>query len=433
MRLATYHRRSLWHYRRTNLAVVLGAAVATSALTGALIVGDSMRASLRDAALGRLGKVQHALVAQRFFRAALAAEIAGVDETHPGSTSTAPVILLTAGVTHADSRRRSNGINLLGVDRRFWNLDTVDRGTPAETSSDRTVVLNQPLADELGAEIGDDVLIRTAKPSAISTETLLGRRDDTTSTIRLTVASIIPARGLGAFTLGARQAAPKNAFVPLATLQRSLKRPDGVNAILVGGSNADNASSPDLSTRLQDRLAQSTTLADLGLSLRVDETRGYIALESESILIEPPVEEAAIAAARDVEAHSTLIFTHLANKLTRVNPSTNTSTHSGKAVSLSSPLTKGGLQGGLPRPARTSPDPSLVRRGEKKSNDLCRKAASLRRIAASWSYAPTWPLRRIPTRYRQRCLRDQSTEPRVCSYPARTFRRFRFRQGGFGV
>ena len=76
MRLATYHRRSLWHYRRTNLAVVLGAAVATSALTGALIVGDSMRASLRDVALGRLGKVDHALVAQRFFREALAAEIA---------------------------------------------------------------------------------------------------------------------------------------------------------------------------------------------------------------------------------------------------------------------------------------------------------------------------------------------------------------------
>jgi len=35
----------------------------------------------------------------------------------------------------------------------------------------------------------------------------------------------------------------------------------------------------------------------------------------------------------------------------------------------SSPLTKAGLQGGLPPPARTSPDP-LVRRGEKKSNDL---------------------------------------------------------------
>ncbi len=335
MRLATYHRRSLWHYRRTNLAVVLGAAVATSALTGALIVGDSMRASLRDAALGRLGRVDHALVAQRFFRAALAAEIAGADDTPAGSTSTAPVILLTAGVTHADSRSRSDGINLFGVDRRFWNLDTVDRSTPAETASDRTVVLNQPLADELGAEIGDDVLVRTAKPSAISTETLLGRRDDTTSTIRLTVASIIPARGLGAFTLGARQAAPKNAFVPLATLQRSLKRPDSVNAILVAGSDVGAASSPDRSAQLQDRLAQSTTLADLGLSLRIDEALGYISLESESILIEPPVEEAAIAAARDVEARATSIFTHLANTLTRVNLSTNGSHETASSIPYS--------------------------------------------------------------------------------------------------
>ena len=55
---------------------MLGVAVGTAVVTGALLVGDSMRASLRDAALGRLGNVQHALVANRFFRAELAAELA---------------------------------------------------------------------------------------------------------------------------------------------------------------------------------------------------------------------------------------------------------------------------------------------------------------------------------------------------------------------
>ena len=41
-------RRSLVHFWRTNLAVILGVAVATAVIGGALIVGDSVRASLRQ-------------------------------------------------------------------------------------------------------------------------------------------------------------------------------------------------------------------------------------------------------------------------------------------------------------------------------------------------------------------------------------------------
>ena len=47
-------RRSLIHFRWINLAVLLGAGVATAVLTGALLVGDSVRGSLRDLALERL-------------------------------------------------------------------------------------------------------------------------------------------------------------------------------------------------------------------------------------------------------------------------------------------------------------------------------------------------------------------------------------------
>ena len=40
--------RGLKHYWKMNLAVLLAAAVNTAVLTGALIVGDSVRGSLRD-------------------------------------------------------------------------------------------------------------------------------------------------------------------------------------------------------------------------------------------------------------------------------------------------------------------------------------------------------------------------------------------------
>src|SRR5712692_9688548 len=54
-------RRSLRFHARAHLGVVLGSTVGSAALVGALIVGDSVRGSLRDLALQRLGKVRFAL------------------------------------------------------------------------------------------------------------------------------------------------------------------------------------------------------------------------------------------------------------------------------------------------------------------------------------------------------------------------------------
>src|SRR5687767_3298967 len=66
---------SLRHHARAHLAVMLGVAAGTAVLTGALLVGDSVRGSLRDLPLDRLGRVDTVLVADRFFRQDLAAEL----------------------------------------------------------------------------------------------------------------------------------------------------------------------------------------------------------------------------------------------------------------------------------------------------------------------------------------------------------------------
>jgi len=67
---------SLRYHWRTNFAVACGVAVGTAVLTGALLVGDSMRGSLRHLTLDRLGRIDEALVTDRFFRAKLAEELA---------------------------------------------------------------------------------------------------------------------------------------------------------------------------------------------------------------------------------------------------------------------------------------------------------------------------------------------------------------------
>ncbi len=68
-------RASLRFYAATNAMVVLGVAVAVAVLAGALLVGSSVRDSLRELALSRLGATDVVVTSPTFFRSALADEV----------------------------------------------------------------------------------------------------------------------------------------------------------------------------------------------------------------------------------------------------------------------------------------------------------------------------------------------------------------------
>lgn len=293
----------LRYYWRANISVAAGVAVAVMALAGALIVGDSMQYSLRKNATARLGWVDHALVAQRFFDQSLTDRmVASAD--FKDDTQRAGLLLATGGAIHADTRARSESVQVFGIDESFWSRET--RIDWLETE-ERYVVLNRLLADDINASIGDDVLIRIGTASNLPSETLIGRRDDNTTTLRLSVKQIVPDEGMATLSLVPSQAAPRNAFVPIKTLQNAIDQPNRINAILVGNSTISN----DLNAALDT----SITLDDVGLSLRTDDSRGYTAVESNRFLIEPAVESAAHAAARDINITPQHILSYLANSI----------------------------------------------------------------------------------------------------------------------
>ena len=305
MHSRTLYCRSLAYYWRAHFAAGLGVIAGTAALVGALLVGDSMRGSLRETALDRLGRVEYTLVTPRFFHAGLA------DELSAAGLEVLPVIIRRGGCMQAESRAFVGRVNVVGVDRRFWGLDNDrenGRFCGEFPESGRAVVLNEALAVDLRAKPGDEVLLRLGRPDAISTETLLGRRDNTTLTLRLTVTDVIAAEGLGAFSLDLRQAVARNAYVPLETLQRATGQVDRANALLVGIS-------PENGDELDRALHESLTLADLGLRLRVNHELNYVALESEAFLLEPAVEQAARAAVDSEGKQSVAILSYLANSI----------------------------------------------------------------------------------------------------------------------
>ena len=168
--------KSLLHYRRSHLAVAAGAAVCTAVLTGALLVGDSVRASLRSMTLERLGAISHALVSADFFRAALADELAADRASGARPATVAPVILSAATALRPASGARASGVQLVGCDQRFLQLfeggeddgaQALAATLTATASGPPPVVLNAALAAELGAAPGDEVLLNLPRWSQV--------------------------------------------------------------------------------------------------------------------------------------------------------------------------------------------------------------------------------------------------------------------------
>ncbi len=169
-------RRSLTFYWRAHVAVALGVAAAGAVVTGALLVGDSMRASLREVALRRLSDVEYALVAPSFFRQALADDLDTLPTFAKDFGSAVPAIVLKAGLTHSESGALIRNINLWGVDERFWKRSDNPSNHDPTADLGRDLLVNEPLAREIGIAPGQDVLIRIGASAAISPEMLFGRR-----------------------------------------------------------------------------------------------------------------------------------------------------------------------------------------------------------------------------------------------------------------
>src|SRR5687767_13801935 len=162
----TLIKRSLRFHWRSHLGVVLGAAIGSAALIGALIVGDSVRGSLRENALRRLGNIHYAWTGgDRLFRSALAEDIAGrISEASFGlRLETEPVLAVTATGAREDGTARANHIQIYGVTTNFF--DTTKR---SHQLTEDEVWLNETLANQLNVRAGQLVVLRVRKPTALS-------------------------------------------------------------------------------------------------------------------------------------------------------------------------------------------------------------------------------------------------------------------------
>ena len=300
---------SLTYYWRTNAAVVLGVATAVAVLSGALLVGDSVRGSLRGMVLERLGRTDQVVLAAAFVREDLAQDLAEQPEFAAAFDAMAPLIMVQGFVSVQGGGARAGQVLVYGVDERFWRFHGVDAVSGPNA---RDALLSPALARELAVEAGTTILVRVERPSDIPIESLHGRKDDLGHTIRATVQSVLPRESLGEFSLQARQGEIRAVFLPLPLLQRELEITQGVNTVLV--SAKPDAGSSAAAT-LEQLVRSRAQLEDLGLTLRILDGRNTLALEADGGLLAPEKAAAALQAARESGLGAQPVFTYLATTL----------------------------------------------------------------------------------------------------------------------
>ena len=291
--------RNLLYFRWANLAVVAGMAVATAVLTGALMVGDSVRGSLRDLAVQRLGKVDHAIVATRFFEQSLAERVG-----QGGGYEVVPAVIMRGGASDETGERRTAGVQVAAV------------GGDWLPASRGKVVLNGEVARDLGShQPGATVLLSLPTAHDTPSEATLAKRSrqEALSGLRLELGNVATEPGFASmFSLEGSQRVPRNAWVNLPQLQAAVEQRGRVNALFAHDTSgkADARSAQQLNQRLRDVV----TLADYGLSLARGGNDEFV-LGSRSTYIETPVLSAANSAAAAISVPLRKASVYLVNTL----------------------------------------------------------------------------------------------------------------------
>ena len=304
--------RSIVYYRRTHVGVAAGAAVATAVLVGALVVGDSVRYSLRAMALRRLGQTQVALAnPDRFFRARagggsedLASSIA--DEL---GAIVAPALMLDGSAKTPDGSARANRVQVIGVDERFWAAGGAE--DPLAGAAADEAVVNVPLASQLGVKAGGaeaTLVVRVPVPSGLPRDAPLAAEKDATQGMRLTVRAVVADGAFGRFSLRANQLAPFTVFLPLSTLQAKVDLAGRANTLLV--APRPGRPEPITPARADAALRKHWTADDADLRFR-RLSADVLEVRTGRIFLDPP----AGAAAEGADSRSLSILTYFVNEI----------------------------------------------------------------------------------------------------------------------
>ncbi len=267
-------RNNLLHYWKKNLLLALGVAISGAVITGALVVGDSVKYSLNTIVEKRLGGVTHVVQAgDRYFTEALAARV-GEQLRIPFSS----ILQQESSATAAGGQARVNHVRVLGVDGTFDLMAGLEK-TYGSLAGD-TVIISSNLANRLHIQAGGELLLRIEKASMIPPNAPFVSDAESVVTLRATVGGIAGEDQLGRFNLKVSQTAPFNVFISRTRLQELMDFAGRVNVMLIHAGEGTG------SEEIMEVVDEQFSAADAGLKITVLEASGQTGITSERVFID---------------------------------------------------------------------------------------------------------------------------------------------------
>ncbi len=281
-------------------------------LVGALMVGDSVKATLRRLADERIGQADLALLSEDgFFREELADEVAG---RFGQEVVVAPLVVTRGNVTLPDGSRNARNVQVLGVDQRFWQLAPNPEKKPDFPSADFFV--NERLGKFLEAKPGDRLILRLEEPSLFSRDApLSGERDNKFVAYNEELGGVLGVESFGRFGLQGNQREPLTIFVSLERLQkrmfRSFDEATGqtkfANFLLLGRPDDGAIALSDS----EEALNAAWTLSDAGISIKELRDEPTWAVRSRQVFLSQSLQQAA----EKTTTRTTGVLTYLVNAI----------------------------------------------------------------------------------------------------------------------
>ncbi|MCX6283662.1 MAG: FtsX-like permease family protein [Bacteroidetes bacterium] len=287
--------RDFFYYRKAFLAILCGAIISSAVLTGALVLGDSVKYSLERLAADRLGKIRYALhPGGRYFRQALADEI----RCKTGGI-TAPAMLSEGIAVNPENNTRINRVQLVGIDGRFTKFW---ENTPSPPD-DGSAVISRNTAEKLGLKAGGIIILRISKGSLAPANAPFVAEKNPVLGIRFLVSAVAGDEKMGLFSLNNNQEAPFTVFISLDKMAGIMGLKGKANLLLMGPAEKPGDYKPDSLLRMVWQPE------DAGMDFHPFGLTGKFELTSGRIFIDDSI----AAAVRSVLPRGSCLMTYLVN------------------------------------------------------------------------------------------------------------------------
>lgn len=266
---------SIWFYRRLNITILLGITLSTAILAGALIIGDSVKYSLKKITEERLGNTDYLLTAgERLFRKEIASGIAMDNQMLTSA------LLSVNGFAVIDGGEiRINKISVWGIDSTFNSFHS---GSKEILLHENEIAVNENFAAISGLKKDDEFLLRVNKLSTFPANAPFVSEKEATVSFRVKIARVLNNEELGNFNLRNSQSAPRNIFVNLDWLNSQMGLEGKANSVLICGNVANES--------VISSVKNAWLPGDINLQIRENKVLNYTEIVSDRVFVEPEVE-----------------------------------------------------------------------------------------------------------------------------------------------